>query len=408
MTMGRMRWMRWTHLLGLLVIAGCAPSGMTLGAVAEGYVRVALQMAQHDPSLVDEWRGDESWRPGPRVPVGELLSRIDELRSALARIGPAPPDRARHLYLSAQLHALRFAARRLTGEAATIDDQARDEFGVVFSRIEAPRIAEIHAAISAALPGTQPLADRVAAFKVGTLIPADRRQAVMDAALAACRQATAAAWPLPADEGVTLHFQGGLGWDGYARYAGGHRTEIAINGDGPLDVSRAVRLACHEGYPGHHVQYLRLDELPWPELKLAPGFGPHLLYAEGAAEAGAVLAFSIGERVTLMRRLLPVAGLSPDLAGTLVQVDSLIGDLLPVVTEVAREYLAGTLAKEAAVERLRAEALLSNPDGTVAMIERRRARALVYGEGRRLIEARLEQPSLAALHQLFARAIAVQ
>lgn len=408
MTMGVMPFMRWTHLLSLLLIAGCAPSTKPIDAVGEGYVRVALQLAQHDPDLVDSWRGDDSWRPGPRVPVAQLLNRIDELTSTLDRNGPSPPDRARHMYLWAQLHALRFAVRRLLGDSASIDDQARDEFSVVFSRIEEPRIAEIHAAIGEALPGTAPLADRVAAFKAGTIIPAERRQAVMDAALSACRQATAAAWALPADEQVTLTFRNGLGWDGYARYAGGHRTTIEVNGDGALDVSRAVRLACHEGYPGHHVQYLLLDGLPWPELKLNPGFGPHLLYAEGAAEAGAVLAFSIGEQVTLVRRLLVMAGLPESLAGPLVRIDSLTGELLPVVTEVARQYLAGTLAKEAAINRLRTEALLTNPEGTLSLIERRRARALVYGEGLRVVTAQLDTPSLAALHALFTRAIAVQ
>lgn len=409
MTMGGMRLMRWTHLLSLLLIAGCGPSSpRTLETVGEGYVRVALQMAQHDPELVEAWHGDQSWRPGPRVPVAGLLSRVDELRAMLDRHGPAPSDRARHIYLWSQLRALQFAGRRLMGQAASIDDQARDEFGVTFSQIEAPRIAEIHAAVGEALPGTGPLADRVAAFKADTIVPTERRQAVMDAALAACRQATTAAWPLPEDERVALTFRNGLGWDGSARYLGDHRTEIEINGDGPLDVSRAVRLACHEGYPGHHVQYVLLDQLAWPELQLTPGFGPHLLYAEGAAEAGAVLAFSIGEQVSLMRRLLAVAGLPEDRAGTLVRLDGLAGELLPVVTEVARQYLAGALTKDAAITRLRTEALLPNPEGTLSLIERRRARALVYGEGRRLVAAQMDTPGLPALHALFTRAIAVQ
>lgn len=410
MTMSRMPFMPWTHLLGLLLIAGCSASPtVPIDAVAEGYVRVALQLAQHDPELVEAWRGDESWRPGPRVPVAGLLGRVDELRLELERHPPAAAHRARHSYLSAQLRALQFAARRLTGEAATVDEQARDEFGVTFSRIEAPRIAEIHAAIGDALPGAGPLVERLTALRVQTIVPDERRQAVLDAALAACRQATTAVRPLPADEGVTLRSQSGLGWDGYARYAGGHRTEIATNSDGPLDVSRALRLACHEGYPGHHVQYLLIDDLPWAELKLLPGFGPHLLYIEGAAEAGAVLAFSIGDRVTLMRdQLLPLAGLSPNLAGTLVRVDSLADELLPAVTEIARQYLAGTLAKDAAIARLRTEALLPNPEGALALIERRRARALVYGEGLRQVTAQLSPPSLPALHDLFTRAIAVQ
>ena len=55
--------MRWTHLVAVALLAGCAapPPAMTLDTVAEGYVRVALQLAQHDPILVEVWRGPESW-----------------------------------------------------------------------------------------------------------------------------------------------------------------------------------------------------------------------------------------------------------------------------------------------------------------------------------------------------------
>jgi hypothetical protein len=401
-----MRFILWMHLPGLLLLAGCAPSAPALDAIGEGYVRVALQMAQHDPDLVEDWRGDESWRPGPRVPVAGLLERVDELSRELEG---RRPGQARHSYLAAQLRALQFAGRRLMGEPASIDDQARDEFGVVFSRITTQRVAEVHDAIGDVLSGPEPLLDRIAAFKARTVIPTDRRQGVLDAALAACRQATSTALPLPADELVSLSFRRGLGWDGYARYAGNHRTNIEINDDGPLDVARALRLACHEGYPGHHVQYLLIDKLPWPELKLFPAFGPHLLYTEGAAEAGAALALSFDAQVALMGdQLLPLAGLNAGLADALVRVDALTGELLPVVTEVARQYLAGTLAKDAAIERLRTDALLPNPEGTLAMIERRRARALVYGEGRRQILGQMESAGLPALHALFTRATAVQ
>jgi hypothetical protein len=409
MTMGGMRFMLPAHLLAVLVMAGCAapPPAVTLDTVAEGYVRVALQLAQHDPSLVESWRGPDTWRPGPRVPVAGLLEQINRVARDLDTLPPAGTNR--HDYLAGQLRALQFAARRLMGAEATIDDQARDEFGVSFSRIEPARVAELHEAIGQALAGPGPLAERVTALKARTAVPAGRRQAVMDAALAACRRASSAAVALPATERATVSFSNGLGWDGYARYLGGHRTDIAINGDGTLDVSRALRLACHEGYPGHHVQYLLLDELAWPELGLAPAFGPHLLYAEGAAEAGADLAFTIGERVTLLRdQLLPLAGLPPVLAGTMVRVESLVGELVPVVTDVARQYLAGALARPAAIDRLRREALLTNPEGILTLIEQRRARALVYAEGRRLVYARMGTASLPALNALFTRAVALQ
>src|SRR5688572_16359920 len=40
------------------LLAACAPPGAsTLDAIAGGYVQAALRLAQHDPSLVEAWRG---------------------------------------------------------------------------------------------------------------------------------------------------------------------------------------------------------------------------------------------------------------------------------------------------------------------------------------------------------------
>ena len=77
------------------------------------------------------------------------------------------------------------------------------------------------------------------------------------------------------DERVASCFASGIAWDAFARYAGNHVTDLEINDDATLDVSRAFRLACHEGYPGHHIQHLLIDrvydERQWPELLLTPG-----------------------------------------------------------------------------------------------------------------------------------------
>lgn len=404
----------WSHVLVVVCVSGCTTTPASIDAVAEGYVRAALQLAQHDPALVEDWRGAESWRPGPRTPVADVQATITGLRQSLDRVEPdASHETARHRYLSSQLRALEFAAHRLMGETAGIDAQAGNEFGVVFSVLEPARMADLRASVAQALPGGGTLPERVAALKQRTAVPDGRRMAVMDAALAACRRVTTATVTLPANEQASITFERALGWDGYARYVGAHRTEIAVNADVPLDIARALRLACHEGYPGHHLQHVLIDQLRaergWPELQLSPGFGPHLLYTEGAAEAGADLAFAPEERTRLYReQLLPAAGLPAGDAETLARVDALVSELVPVVTEVARLYLSDGISKERAIDRLREEALVLNPEGTLALIERRRARALVYGEGRRLVYGMMPGRSLAELHALFARSIALQ
>jgi hypothetical protein len=406
-----MRLMRWTHPLLALGLTACAPPPVAIDAIAEGYVRVSLQLAQHDPSLVEDWRGPDSWRPGPREPVTTLQATVIGLGQALERVAPSTPA-ARHRYLSAQLHALRFAARRLLGDESDIDQQARDEFGIEFSRVEPHAMDEVRASIAKVLPGSGALAARFEALKHRTTATPDRRGAMMEAALAACRNATAGQLQLPPDERTSVHFASGLSWDGYARYIGGHRSEIEVNADAPLDAARALRLACHEAYPGHHVQQLLIEEAlaahDWPELRLAPGFGPHLLFLEGAAEAGADLAFAAAERAQVYLDLLTAAGLPGADADALARMDLLIPELQPIVTEVARQYLRGGLAAAGAEERLREEALVLNPGATLAMIERRRARALVYGEGRRAILSRLPTRNLHGLRTLFGDAIALQ
>lgn len=412
-----MSWMRVLHVCSVtLFTVACSSAPPALDAIAEGYVRAALQLAQHDPALVEAWRGADALMPGPRVPVAGIAADIQELQRGIDRhandVGSAV-ERARIEYLDSQLRALAFAAGRLLGRATSIDEQARDEFAIAFSQPDVDVVKATLDGIERLVPGNGRLIDRVTAFRKRLMIPDDRKAAVMQLALAACREVVTPVIDLPADESATIRFHKNMPWDAFARYAGAHQTIIEVNDDGPLDVSRALRLACHEGYAGHHAQHLLIDrvfgERHWPELQLTPAFGRHLLFMEGAAEVGADLSLPADRRAALYRdRLFPAASLDPQEIDTLVRMEDLLPTLLPVVTEVGRRYLETRMTQEQAIERLSNEALIGNARATLAFIERRRARALVYGEGRRVIYSMLPARNLAGLRDLFRSASAVQ
>ena len=412
-----MPWMRALHVLAIAAIAsGCSGARASLDRVAEDYVRVALKLAQHDPSLVETWRGPRALMPGARVPVASIHEEIRGLRQDIdvlaGDIGSAD-ERTRIEYLDAQLRGLGFAAERLLGRATTIDEQARDEFAAAFSQPDTETVRRTLAEIDRLLPGEGALADRVAGLRRRTTVPRDRRMEVLQIAVAACRDAVAPVLQLPRGERVTIAFRSGLPWDGFAQYAGKNQTAIEINDDGPLDVSRAFRLACHEGYAGHHGQHVLMEQVAgergWPELQLTPAFGRHLLFSEGAAEVGADVALTPAQRATLYReRLMPAANLPADEGAVLIQVEDLLASLLPVVTDVARQYLDTRITREQAIERLATEALIANPSGTLAFIERRRARALVYGEGRRVIYSMMTTKNLEGLRALVPPRTALQ
>lgn len=408
------------HLAGLIaLLSACAPATPSLDAIGAGYAQAALRLAQHDPSLVDAWRGPERLQPGPRGPVKQVAVDIAALLDDAARAGAgisSPEDQARLRYLSLQLNALRFAADRQLGRATTVDEQATEEFALELPPLDAPAVQRTLGEIDKLLPGKGSLAERVRTLRARISVPSDKTRAVFEAALSACKDVSAPIFSLPAGEGVGIsfsQFEQRVGFDGFANHADDFRTHIWINEEVRLDVSRALRLACHEGYPGHHVQHVLIDQLfesrQWMELRLTPAFGRHLLLSEGAAEVASDLAFPTERRAAIYReKLFPAADVNSVDAGVLVRVEDLQRELLPVITDVARGYLASTISEEVARARLANEALVADAGVMLAFIERQRARALVYGEGRRVIYSLLPSRDLAGLRALMHSTTALQ
>jgi hypothetical protein len=370
----------------LCLAIGCASSPTpTLDDIAKGYVQAALQLAQHQPGLVDAWRGDETWKPGPRVPVARVRTDIATLRTRLSTI---VPHSARIDYLSGQLQALDLAAGRLLGEARTFADEVATAYGVPMPAVDPARLQAARETLARVLPGTGSLGERHAAFRRSISVPAARREDVLRAALDACRTTTREQIALPDDESIDLRLDVDSTWDGFARYQGAHRSRIEISGRSPLDVARALHLACHEAYPGHHTQDVLLDATVRRELRLQPAFGPHLLIAEGAAEVGADLALPPAERARLYREaLLPRAGLPPAHADTIVEVETSVFTLETMIPETIAAYLDSRRTRDATLEALTNDAAVMDAESLLAFAERQRTRAVVYVLGRQVVGA---------------------
>ena len=410
--LGRRTWI--AGCAGLLV-AGCrpAPASSDPEAVASRYIQLTRELAKHDPSLIDHWLTEPPPDdPRTRRPVSSLHLAIDALAKDAAAAVPETSGEARPRaeWLAGQARALRLAAERLLGESLPFDTETRQAFGITAGRADRFQADRALEQLARLLPGDGPLLQRLAHFRSRFQIHSLVREAVLRAALDVCRETTQASLRLPDDEAVEVQFVDGLPWDAHARYLGGHRTRIEVNASVPLDLTRALRLACHEGYAGHHAQHIWVaDEVVsrrgWTEQALVPGFGPALLLAEGAAELGAALAMPAGRRAEAYRdRLLPASGLervgADDLA-RLIDVEEAQAALEPLIVDIARAYLDNEINATAAIERLEQEVLMPGAETFLHFIERRRTRVLAYTEGRRLAEKRLGSASLARLRALF-------
>lgn len=106
----------------------------------------------------------------------------------------------------------------------------------------------------------------------------------------------------------------GTSWNAYNWYKGGYHSLIQVNTDLPIAIDRAIDLACHEGYPGHHVYNALIEETlvngrGWVEFALYPLYSPQSLIAEGSANLGIDMAFpGAGAHGLRARFALPARG----------------------------------------------------------------------------------------------------
>src|SRR5439155_1406161 len=113
-------------------------------------------------------------------------------------------------------------------------------------------------------------------------------------------------------------------------YKGNFHSVIQVNTDLPIFIDRAVDLAAHEGYPGHHAYNSLLEknlvrDRGWVEFSVYALFSPQSLIAEGTANFGRDVAFPTKtERIKFEKEVLfPAAGIDASRADEYYAVQDL-------------------------------------------------------------------------------------
>ncbi|MGA0546769.1 hypothetical protein ACO2Q1_15965 [Brevundimonas sp. VNH65] len=397
---------------GLAVsIAACASApkvadtGEGLDAIARDYVALTLEIGEREPGYVDAYYGPAEWQAAAKAAPRDL-SQLAEGAAALgARLEAVDAealnaeDRQRRAYLTAHVDAASARLRMLSGEKLSFADEAEALFGIRPDLRPLTEYDAVLARIDALVPGEGPLLDRVTAFRQAFVIPKDRLDVVMRAAIAECRARTARHIRLPEHESFTLAFVGDKPWSGYNYYQGGAASKIEINADFPIHTERAIDLGCHEGYPGHHVYNALLEqtfvrEKGWVEMSAYPLFSPMSLIAEGSANYGIDLAFPGEEAIAYERDvLMPLAGLAPADVAKKARLLGLMRQLARAEYTIADDYLAGRVGREETIARL-SKYSLTAPDKAaqrLRFIDTYRSYVINYGLGRDLVQAWVER-----------------
>ena len=376
-----------------------------LNAVAEPYVKLVLAMASHDPDYVDAYYGPSHWRTEVetvRRPLDAIDAEAATLLDALATMPPSddadPLVGLRHGYLTRQLEALRARVEMLQGRSFTFDQESMALYDAVAPHGDIASFERAINELGERLPGTGPVVERFDAFRNQFIIPRERLDATFQAAIAGGRDRTRAHIELPADERFTVEYVTDKSWSGYNWYQGGYRSLIQVNTDLPIFIDRAIDLACHEGYPGHHVYNALLEkhlvrDRGWVEFSVYALFSPQSLIAEGTANFGIDVAFPRAERIEFARRVIfPAADLDGARAEEYEDVLALADRLSYAGNEAARRYIDGEIDRDTAAEWLERYALYAPARARqrVRFVEQYRSYVINYNLGKDMVRRHIE------------------
>jgi hypothetical protein len=386
-----------TLLAGLA--CAMAPTAPTLDSIAISYVKLALAAGVHDADYVDAYYGPPEWKTqaeAAKQPLAEVRRAVQALRRDVIAIDPAGFDaitQLRHKFLAKQLRALDTRLAIVGGQKFPFDEESRLVFDAVAPEHTAAYYDAALAELDKALPGEGPVAARYQAFRNQFVIPPAQLDAVFRAAIAEARARTLRHIALPANESFKLEYVTNKSWSGYNWFQGNASSLIQINTDLPIFIDRAVDLAAHEGYPGHHVLSTLLERKlmkgrGWMEFSINPLFGPNGVIAEGSANYGIDVVFPGAERLEFERKVLfPLAGLDSRRVDEYYRVLAVTKKLNFAGNEAARRYLDGEITAAEAAAWLERYSLMepARAQQRVRFIEQYRSYVINYNYGQQLV-----------------------
>ncbi len=375
-----------------------------MNVTAEKYVKLVLSVGEHDADYVDAYYGPPEWREA----VKAAKPSLDDIhRTAVAlreelQVMSTPHDpmlALRHEYLRRQTDAVITRVEMLQGKKLTFDEESKALYDAVAPHRGEDYFKDVLAALDKEVPGEGPLPDRLEKYRAQFQIPNDKLDAVFTAAIEGCKARTLEHIALPPGESFTVEYVKNKSWSGYNWYKGNYHSLIQVNTDLTIFIDRAIDLACHEGYPGHHVYNSLLEknlvkDRGWLEFTVYPLFSPQSLIAEGSANYGIDVAFPAHERVEFEKaKLFPLAGIDASQADRYYRIQDLIAKLSYAGNEAARQYLDGKMTAEQAAEWLTKYSLMApaRAKQRVRFIDQYRSYVINYNLGKDLVRDYVER-----------------
>ena len=380
-----------------------------MNGIAEQYVKLVLETGEYYPGYVDAYYGPKEWLPTKDTSyeidstiINSLNQKTDDLLNKLESLKDYKAteiETLRYRFLYKQLLSVKGMILIIAGGTFPFDQEAKILYDADPPHFTDDHFQKILDKLDKLVPGTGNLQKRVNAFRNKFFIPNDKLDTIITTAINECRRRTLKHIVLPPNENFKVGYVKEKPWGAYNWYKGNYFSLIQINTDLPADIDRAIGLASHEGYPGHHVFNVLLEKnlvknRNWVEFSVYPLFSPISLLAEGTANYGVNVIFPGNDRTEFERKVLfPLAGLNTADADLYYKILNLLKELSYAGNEAARNYLDGKRTKDQTIAYLQKYLLFTKEkaEKRLAFIEQYRSYVINYNLGEDIVKNYIEK-----------------
>jgi len=290
---------------------------MKLSEFGTTFLRLALRIDKHIMGYVDYYIGPKKLRKivdnEVIVSPNKLLTDNRALQKDLFKQGY---DKKRERYLEKQLRAMETSIEILSGIEISIKEQFLRLYDVTLQPVKESELDNLKEEFNVAYGGLGSLEKRMSDLRVRRTVPEGKVFKLFNKALNITRERTKELFVnfLPHKERIILELvknNNEIKWAYYNWYLGKFRSRIEVNPNYNMYWTGFLAAAAHEGYPGHHTEFIVKEQRLYRELNqfehsILLLHSPKLILSEGIADLAVKMLFSNREAVEIgLRELCP-------------------------------------------------------------------------------------------------------
>ncbi len=286
-----------------------------LSKFGEDFLLLALRIDKHIEGYIDYYYGPEKLR---QIVCCEFLTApnvlLNDSNDLLKQLGSQGFDKERIRYIEKLLIAMKTSIEILIGSPISVKDQISRLYDVSIQPINESKLYDLREDFNKAYEGTGSLEERLKELRIRRKVAKSDVFDLFKKALKIVKNRINELSTnfLPKDETIIIDLvnqkkEDEVKWSYYNWYLGNYTSRIEVNPSFDIYWSSLLSAAAHEGYPGHHTEFvIKEQDLYRRQFQFEHSLlllnSPKLIISEGIASLALNVLFSYRDQAEISVR----------------------------------------------------------------------------------------------------------